>query len=143
MLTIQDPSWEPPHSLVEDAGRDCSSCLPSGSGRCTVASLPPAVVRGLYAAASSPLLLAQSLFCEQARLGFRAFCSGVLFFFPLSLAIPQFGLLSHDSSLRLSSGHSGLALTLSTHYAAVPPCPAPLAGGSHKHPGYFLAGSSG
>jgi len=35
-----------------------------------------------------------------------------LFFF-LSWAIPQFGLLSHVSSLRLSSGHSGLILTLS------------------------------
>ena len=34
-----------------------------------------------------------------------------LFFF--SLAIPQFGLLSHISSLRLSSGHLGLVLTLS------------------------------
>ena len=33
--------------------------------------------------------------------------------FSLSLAIPQFGLLSHVSSLRLSSGHSGLLLTLS------------------------------
>ena len=34
-----------------------------------------------------------------------------LFFF--SLAIPQFGLLSHVSSLRLPSGHSGPVLTLS------------------------------
>ena len=41
----------------------------------------------------------------------------------LSLAIPQFGLLSHISSLRLSSGHSGLVLTLSMQ--PVPPCPAP------------------
>ena len=37
------------------------------------------------------------------------------FFF---LAIPQFGLLSHFSSLRLSSGHSGLVLTLRTDDAA-------------------------
>jgi len=41
-----------------------------------------------------------------------------LFFFSLSLAIPQFGLQSHVSSLRLSSGHSGQVLTLSTDYAA-------------------------
>ena len=34
-----------------------------------------------------------------------------------SLAIPQFELLSLLSSLRLSSGHSGLVLTLSTDYA--------------------------
>ena len=44
-----------------------------------------------------------------------------LFF--LSLAIPQFGLLSHVSSLRLSSGHAGLVLTLSMQPR--PPCPAP------------------
>ena len=36
-----------------------------------------------------------------------------LSFFFSSLTIPQFGLLSHVSSLRLSSGHSGLVLTLS------------------------------
>ena len=56
------------------------------------------------------------LFCEQARLCLWAFRGKVLslsFFFPLSLAIPQFGLLSHVSSLRLSSGHSGQVLTLS------------------------------
>ena len=35
------------------------------------------------------------------------------FFSSLSLAIPQFGLLSHVSSLRLPSGHSGPILTLS------------------------------
>ena len=32
--------------------------------------------------------------------------------------MPQFGMLSHVSSLRLSSGHSGPVLTLSTDYAA-------------------------
>ena len=37
-----------------------------------------------------------------------------------SLVIPQFGLLSHVSSLRLSSGHSGLVLTLTTDYRS--PC---------------------
>ena len=49
---------------------------------------------------------------------FLSFFSFFFFFFPLSLAIPQFGLLSHFSSLRLSSEHSGLVLTLSTDYAA-------------------------
>ena len=34
--------------------------------------------------------------------------------FSLFLAILRFGLLSHISSLRLSSGHSGLVLTLRT-----------------------------
>ena len=56
-------------------------------------------------------------------------------FFP-SLAIPQFGLLSHVSSLRLSSGHSGLVLTLRTDDEPPPPCPA-------ERLGYFSAGSCG
>ena len=47
------------------------------------------------------------LFCE-----LPAVCSGRLIF-SLSLAIPQFKLLSHVSSLRLPSGHSGPVLTLS------------------------------
>ena len=46
------------------------------------------------------------------------------FFFSLSLAIPQFWLLSHVSSLRLSSGHSGPFLTLSSaaHDSLFSPC---------------------
>ena len=39
------------------------------------------------------------------------------------MVIPQFALLSHVSSFRLSSGRSGLALTLSMQPA--PSCPAP------------------
>ena len=39
-------------------------------------------------------------------------CSGRLIF-SLSLAVPQFKLVTHKSSLRLSSGHSGPVLTLS------------------------------
>ena len=65
--------------------------------------------------------LLSPLFCEQARQCLRlelftgTFSLSLFFFFflSLSLAIPQFGLLSHISSLRLSSGHSGLVLTLS------------------------------
>ena len=47
-----------------------------------------------------------------------------LFFLSLSLASPQFGLLSHVSSLRLLSGHSGLVLTLSNavHTSLSSPC---------------------
>ena len=37
----------------------------------------------------------------------------LFFFFPVSLATPWFGLLSHVSSLRLPSGHSGPVVTLS------------------------------
>ena len=64
-----------------------------------------------------------SLFCDWARLHIRAFCTfagkfSFFFFFSPSLVIPQFGLLSHISSLRLSSGHSGPVLTLGTDDAA-------------------------
>ena len=54
--------------------------------------------------------LLNPLLCEQTRLCLWAFCGKVLFlsfFLFFSLAIPQFGLLSHVSSLRLSSWHSG------------------------------------
>ena len=60
------------------------------------------------------------LFHEQASLCIRLepFMGKFFFFFPLSLAIPQFDLLSHVSSLRLSSGHSDPVVTLSTDDAA-------------------------
>ena len=44
-------------------------------------------------------------------------------FLSLSLAVPQFKLLSHVSSLRLPSGHSSLALTLSNAARSSPFCP--------------------
>ena len=73
---------------------------------------------------SAPLVFAQSLFCEWTRLCIRLeTVTGKFSLFFLSLAIPQFGLLSHISSLRLSSGHSGPVLTLSMQ--PVPPCIAP------------------
>ena len=53
------------------------------------------------------LTCSHPLFCER-----RAVCLGRLIF-SLSLAIPQFKLESHKSSLRLSSGHSGPVFTLS------------------------------
>ena len=48
--------------------------------------------------------------------------AGRLIFSP-SLAIPQFKLLSHVSSLRLPSGHSGPVLTLSNAARSSPFCP--------------------
>ena len=80
------------------------------------------------------------LFCEWAglRLRLELFARKFSLFF-LSLAVPQFGLLSQVSSLRLSSGHSGLVLTLSLQPAH--PYLAPLAGGGHKCLGYFSTGS--
>ena len=61
--------------------------------------------------ASSPVVFAQ--FCEWAWQCLRFDLFMGKFSLCLSVAIPQFGLLSHISSLRLSSGHSGLVLTLS------------------------------
>ena len=103
--------------------------MPSGSGCCPPASLPPV---GSDGPVWSPLALfwylLNPLFCEQARrrLRLELFAgkfSVLFFFFFLSLAIPQFGLLSHICFLRLSSGHSGPVLTLSMQ--PTPPCPAP------------------
>ena len=50
--------------------------------------------------------------------------SSLSFSLSLSLAIPQSGLLSHVSSLRLPLRHSGLVLTLSnaTHSSLFSPC---------------------
>ena len=113
-------NWEPAHSLVEDAclwNQDWSSPLSSGSGCHTIASLPLVGGRGLVCSQLALLWYSlNALFCEQARLCVRAFHWKVIFFLFLSLAIPLFGLLSHVSSLRLSSGHSRLVLTLSTDY---------------------------
>ena len=70
MSTVQDPRkmWLATgtlltHNLVEDAslwGWDCSSPLPSGSGYCMPASLPPAEGGACIHPASSPLVFTQS-----------------------------------------------------------------------------------
>ena len=83
------------------------ACVPASCGG-WAGSLP----------ASSPLVFAQSfvLWARQClRLGvFVGKFSLSLSFFPLSLSIPQFGLLSHISSLRLPSGHLVLVLAPSS-----------------------------
>ena len=122
-------NWEPALSLVEDAvsGAEIAPCLLV----LPIARLLSVSSRGEGPVHSLLTLLWYSLeplFCV-TRLCLRAFLGKVLslslsFFFSLSLAIPQFGLLSHISSLRLSSGHSGLVPTLSRQPA--PPCPAPV-----------------
>ena len=63
------------------------------------------------------------LFCEWARLCFKAFHGKVLSlsFFPSSLALPRFGLLSHFSSLRSPSGHSVLTLSSAAHASLFSP----------------------
>ena len=82
-------------------------------------SLPPAS-GGAGPVRSLPALLwtcSVPLFCERP-----AVCSGRLIF-SLSLAVPQFKLVTHKSSLRLSSGHSGPGLTLSNAARSSPFCP--------------------
>ena len=60
----------------------------------------------------SPLFCEQAWQCLRFELFMGKFSLPLLSLF-LSLAIPQFGLLAHVSSFRLSSGHSCLVLTLS------------------------------
>ena len=109
----------------------------SGSGCRPPASLPPVGDRPVHSQLALLWCLLNPLFCERARLCLRAFHGKVLSlsFFLLSLAIPQFGLLSHISSFRLSSGHSGQVLTL-----RMQPMTPLLAGGRHEHLGYSLLG---
>ena len=117
--------------------------------------------------ASSPLVFAQSFFLwvGPAVPEVRAFFGKVLslslplsFFF--SLTTPQFALLSPAGSLRLSSGHSGLVVSLSCWLPQIAlrafrpgrfskrsnlclPVQLPLAGGWRERLGYFFAGSCG
>ena len=85
------------------------------------------------------------VFCEWVSLCLRLelfvgkFSCLLSFFFFFLFDYPTFGLPSHISFLRLSSGHSGPVLTLSMQ--PLPPCSAPLAGGKHKCLGYFSTGS--
>ena len=55
------------------------------------------------------------------------------------VAVPQFGLLAQDSSLRLPSGHSGQILTLSDAAHASKPSP-PLASGGCRRLRCFSTG---
>ena len=99
--------------------------MPSASGCRSPASLPPAQGRGQYVAGSLSFGI-HAILCSVSGPGcaLDPFTESSLSLFFPSLAIPQFGLLSHVSSLRLSSGHSDPVLTLSTNVAATPPCPA-------------------
>ena len=77
--------------------------LPLSPPRCLVSggAGPVRSLRALLWTCSVPL------FCERP-----AMCSGRLTF-SLSFAVPRFKLVTHKSSLRLSSGHSGPVPTLS------------------------------
>ena len=118
---------EPAHNLVEDAisGAKIAPCLLV----LAVACLPHFFWWGDGPVYSWLALLWYSLnplFCEWTRLCLRLelfWGSSLPLSLFVSLAIPQFGLVYHVSSLRLSSGHSGLVLTLSMQ--PVPPCSPP------------------
>ena len=108
MLTLQNlrkslvRNWRPVCSAVGDAVLEAEpapfpSPLPPASG----GAGPVCSRLALLWTCSDPL------FCERL-----AVCSGGSIF-SLSFAVPQFTWLSHRSSLRLPSGHSGPVLTLS------------------------------
>ena len=96
--------------------------MPSGFGCCLPASLPLGREAPIGQPAC-PLVFSRSFENTRVTVGcYSLYRQGL--FFSLSLAIPWFGLLSHISSLRLSSGHSGPVPTLRTGVQPRPPCPA-------------------
>ena len=110
-------SWGPAHSLVEDAvsGAETGAAPPppppSGSDSRMPASALAGVGGGLYAAGSLSFDILVVL-CSVSGPGYVKEPSlGKFSLYFSSLAIPEFGLLSRISFLRLSSGHSGLVLT--------------------------------
>ena len=127
MSTIQDPrkTWLATGSLptvwwrMPVSGARIAPRLPALAVTC----LPLCLQRREGPVCSQlALLWCSSILCSVSGPGctlepFTGKLSSHFFFFP-SLAIPQFGLLSHVNSLRLSSGHSGPVLTLRTNDAA-------------------------
>ena len=114
-------NWELAHSLVEDEVLGAQIATPPCLLALAATHLPLCLQgeRDLY---SSWLALQwdslNPLFCECAKghcVVSKPFTGNVSLSLSLSLTIPWFGLLSHISSLRLSSGHSGLVLTLRTN----------------------------
>ena len=136
MSTIQNLK----RSLIRDWRSVCSAAwaVVLGAEPAPFPSLLPPVSGGAGPVDSLRALLWTSsvpLFCERLPL-----CSSRLIL-SLSFAVPQFKLVSHKSSLRLSSGHSGPVLTLSNAACSSPFHPSTLAGGRCGHLGYFSAGS--
>ena len=114
-------NWEPACCLVGDAisGAVFAPFLLA----LAVARLPPALDGPVHSWLTLLWYSLSSLFCEWAQkclklelfMGkFSLSLSLFPLFFSPSLAIPWFGFLSHVSSLRLPSGHSGLVLTLNS-----------------------------
>ena len=117
MSTIQNPrkSWLATGSLFTLVG-DAVSGAVCPFPALAATHLPPCLSVHSWVALLwylfSPFFCEWAWQCLRLRL-FTGYFTLSLSFFPLSLAIPQFRLLSHVSSLRLPSGHSGQVLTLS------------------------------
>ena len=118
-------NWEPAHSLVEDAvcGAEIAPHLPA----LDVTRLPLCLQRGMGRSAAGWLSSGvHSILCSVSgpACALELFSEKFSLSLSLSLALPQFISLSHISSLRLSSGHSGLALTLNMQSASL--CSGPV-----------------
>ena len=101
-------------------GWECSSPLPYGSGCHTPVSLPLGGEGPTRSQLALLWYLLSPLSRECVRLCVRAFhVKGLFVCLCVFLVTPQSGFLSHVSSLRLSSGHSGPVLTLRTDDAAL------------------------
>ena len=107
MSTVQNPrkTWLATGSLITVcwrmpvSGPEIASCLRLWLSHACLSASGRVGGRGLVRRWIALLwYLLNPLSCEQVRLHFRAYCRKVLFFFS-SLMIPQFGLLSHISSL--------------------------------------------
>ena len=128
MSVVHDPRrmWLATGSLLTVWWRMTVSGTKIGAGPCLLAlavTLLPLCLWWGIGACMQPIALfgIRSILCSVSRPDFalEPFTEEFFFFFSfLSLAMPLFGLLSQVSSLRLSSGHSGLVLILSTDYAA-------------------------
>ena len=131
MSTIQDPrkTWLATGSLLTVwwrmpvSGAEIAPCLPAFTYLPLCLWLGDGLVHSLLALlwySLNPLFFEQARLCLKLELFVGKFSLSLFF----SLWLPtQFGLLSHLSSLRLSSGHSGPVLTLSMQPATL--CPTP------------------
>ena len=117
-------NWEPAHSLIEDAVSGAKIAAAPCLLALAVTQLPLWHWGGRALNGSWLALIWYSLnplFCEHTRghrVALEPFTGKDYFLFFISLAIPRFRLLSHIGFLRLSSGHSGLVLTVRTDDAA-------------------------
>ena len=112
MLTIQNLRW----SLVRNWRPVCSVVGDAASG-----AEPAPFPSPLSPASGGACELFSGLARSLCSVNGPAVCSRRLIF-SLSFAVPQFKLVTHESSLQLPSGHSGPVLTLSNAARSSPLC---------------------